>query len=62
MTTNVPAPTFGPTGFVAPAESAILAGRQADFNQAFGGNLNPALNTSQGQLEQSDTAMRIISS
>lgn len=57
MTTNVPAPSFGPTGFVAPAESAILAGRQADFNQAFGGNLNPSLNTPQGQLEQSDTAI-----
>lgn len=57
MTTNVPAPTFGPTGFVAPAESAILTGRQADINQAFGGNVNPALNTSQGQLAQSDTAV-----
>lgn len=57
MTTNVPAPTFGPTGFVVPAESAILAGRQADINQAFGGNVNPALNTSQGQLAQSDTAI-----
>jgi hypothetical protein len=56
-TTNVPSPTFGPTGFVLPTESAILAGRQADINQAFGGNVNPALNTAQGQLAQSDTAI-----
>jgi hypothetical protein len=55
--TNVPSPTFGPTGFVAPTESAILAGRQADINQAFGGNVNPGLNTPQGQLAQSDTAI-----
>lgn len=55
--TNVPAPVFGEAGFIAPAESAILAGRQADINTAFGGNLNPALNTPQGQLASSDTAI-----
>lgn len=55
--TNVPSPTFGPTGFVAPAESAILAGVQADQQAAFGGALNPSLNTSQGQLAQSETAI-----
>jgi len=57
MTTNVPAPTFGANGFIAPLESAILAGAQADLNQAFGGNLNPALNTPQGQLASSLTAI-----
>jgi hypothetical protein len=57
MTTNVPAPSFGTTGFVAPAESAILAGRQADINTAFGGNVNPGLTTPQGQIAQSDTAI-----
>jgi len=57
MTTNVPSPTFGATGFIAPAESAILAGVQADQNAAFGGNLNPALTTPQGQLAQSKTAI-----
>lgn len=57
MTTNVPAPTFGATGFIAPAESAILAGVQADQNAAFGGNLNPSLTTPQGQLAQSLTAI-----
>lgn len=56
-TTNVPQPTFGPNGFVAPAESAILAGIQADQNAAFGGNLNPSLTTPQGQLAQSLTAI-----
>jgi hypothetical protein len=55
--TNVPSPTFGPTGFVAPAESAILAGVQADQQAAFGGNLNPSLNTPQGQLAQSEAAI-----
>jgi len=57
LTTNVPAPTFGPRGFVAPSEPDILAGRTADINQAFGGGLNPALNTPQGQLASSDAAI-----
>lgn len=56
-TTSVPQPTFGPNGFIAPAESAVLAGVQADTNAAFGGNLNPALNTPQGQLASSLTAI-----
>ncbi len=49
-TTNVPAPVFTSTGLVLPTEAAILAGVQEDYNAAFGGNLNPALNTPQGQL------------
>lgn len=49
-TTNVPQPVFSPTGLVLPQESDILAGVQQDYNAAFGGNLNPALNTPQGQL------------
>lgn len=57
MTTAVPSPTFGPTGFVAPSEASILAGAQADVQAAFGGNLNPALNTPQGQLASSLTAI-----
>ena len=56
-TTNVPQPTFGATGFSAPAESAILAGVQADMNAAFGGNLNPSLTTPQGQLATSLAAV-----
>ena len=57
MTTNVPQPTFGVTGFIAPAQSVILAGVQADQNAAFGGNLNPSLTTPQGQLATSETAI-----
>jgi len=56
-TTSVPTSTFTATGFQAPAESAILAGVQADMAAAFGGNLNPALETPQGQLASSLTAI-----
>lgn len=63
-TTNVPTPSFTPTGFIAPAESLILAGVQADINQAFGGNLNfgttqgsPTNATPQGQLASSFSAI-----
>ena len=57
MTTNVPAASLSPTGFVAPAESDVLTGVQADLQAAFGGNLNPALNTPQGQIAQSVAAI-----
>ena len=52
-TTNIPAATFGPTGFSAPLRSQILAGAAADINAAFGGGLNPASTTPQGQLAAS---------
>ncbi len=55
-TTYVPQPTFGPLGFILPAESAILAGVLADMQAAFGGNLNLQLTTPQGQLAISYTA------
>lgn len=55
--TSVPFPTFGPKGFIAPLESDILAGVQTDINAAFGGGLNPALETPQGQLASSMTAI-----
>ena len=55
--TNVPQPTFGPNGFVAPAESAIFAGYMADLQAAFGGNLNPDPTTPQGQLAVSGSAI-----
>lgn len=57
MTTNVPEPTFTLTGLSIPEESAILTGVQADYNEAFGGGLNPALNTPQGQLATSTSAI-----
>lgn len=53
MTSSVPRPTFGPTGFQSPAESAIVAGVFADINAAFGGGLNDAPETPQGQLANS---------
>ena len=63
LATNVPLPYFGDNGFVPPTESAILAGVQADYQQAFGGNLNFSTTngsitnaTSQGQLSGSQTA------
>ena len=55
--TSVPTPTFGDNGFIAPLESAILAGVQADINAALGGGANPALETPQGQLASSETAI-----
>lgn len=55
--TNVPIATLADTGFIAPSEAAILAGVQADQNAAFSGELNPALETPQGQLAVSETAV-----
>jgi hypothetical protein len=57
VTTNVPPVTFGALGFQAPTDEAILAGVLADLQAAFGGNLNPALNTPQGQLASSMAAI-----
>lgn len=57
MTTNVPAITWVNGSPVLPAELDILAGVQADINTAFGGGVNPSLQTPQGQLAQSETAI-----
>lgn len=57
MTTNVPAVQFTPTGLVVPQTSDILTGVQRDINDAFGGGVNPALKTPQGQLATSETAI-----
>lgn len=56
-TSSVPQPVLGPTGYVVPAEPAILAGAQADWNAALGGNVNPGLSTPQGQLASSECAI-----
>jgi Baseplate J-like protein len=55
--TAVPPIQFTDTGLVLPQESDILAGAQADIDAAFGGGLNPALNTPQGQLASSLSAI-----
>ena len=55
--TNVPPIQWTPTGLIVPSAAAVLAGVQADLNQAFGGNLNMGLNTPQGQLASSLAAI-----
>lgn len=57
MTTNTPPVVFTPTGADIPQESAVKAGVFADYNDAFGGNLNPEDETPQGQLVASTTAI-----
>lgn len=57
MGTSVPPIQFTDAGVIIPTEAAILAGVQTDMNSAFGGGLNPALNTPQGQLASSTTAV-----
>lgn len=54
---SVPQPVLGPTGFIVPPEPAVLAGVQADWNAALGGNVNQALSTPQGQLATSESAI-----
>lgn len=56
-TSSIPRPSFGATGFIMPTEVQILAGVLADINAAFGGNLNPALETPQGQIASTETAI-----
>lgn len=40
-----------------PTDAEILTGAQADISNAFGGGVNPALNTPQGQIATSETAI-----
>ncbi|MCH7381598.1 MULTISPECIES: baseplate J/gp47 family protein [Acinetobacter] len=56
-TSSVPKIQFTPSGLVLPQESVILDGVYQDYNAALGGNLNPALETPQGQLISSTTAI-----
>jgi len=56
-TTNVPQIQFTPQGVIVPEDIDILAGAQEDMNYAFGGGLNPALTTPQGQMAQSLAAI-----
>ena len=57
LTSSVPKIQFTPAGLVIPTDSAILNGVQADINAAFGGGLNPALETPQGQLASTQSAV-----
>lgn len=54
---SVPVPSLGPNGYLLPDESAILDAVQSDMSQAFGGRLNPALNTPQGQMASTTSAI-----
>ena len=57
MSTSVPQITWVNGSPVLPAELDILAGVQADINAAFGGGVNPSLQTPQGQIAQSEAAI-----
>ena len=57
MVSTVPAPIFGPNGFIIPDDATILAAVKNDINAAFGGGLNMADATPQGQLASSITAL-----
>lgn len=57
MSTNVPDLSITATGVVLPAEADILTGTLADINAAFGGGLNTALETPQGQVASSVAAI-----
>lgn len=57
LPSSVPQIQFTPAGVVIPAESAILTGVISDIDAAFGGGLNPALETPQGQLASSQAAV-----
>lgn len=54
---NVPPIVFTPTGLQVPQEAEILEGVFEDWDAAFGGGLNPALETPQGQLITSEAAI-----
>ena len=59
-TTNVPLPTFTPTGLSVPAPQAVFTGVQQDWTQAFaltGKQLSTELTTPQGQLQQAQAYM-----
>jgi len=55
--TSVPAVQFTDTGLVLPQESEILAGVFNDIDTAFGGGVNKALTSPQGQLATSLSAI-----
>jgi len=57
LSSSVPPIEFALAGVVLPQDAAILAGVQADYDAAFGGGLNPALETPQGQLASSQAAI-----
>lgn len=57
FTSNVPKIEFTSTGITLPTLPEIFYGVQSDINDSFGGGLNDALETPQGQLASSQTAI-----
>ena len=57
MSTSVPSITWTTEGVVLPTDAEILSGRQTDIDTAFGGGVNQALSTPQGQIASSDSAI-----
>jgi len=57
MASSVPTIQWTAAGVVIPSESDVLTGVQEDIDGAFGGGLNPALETPQGQLASSEAAV-----
>lgn len=57
LPSSVPKIQFTLAGLVIPTDAAVLDAVQSDMNAAFGGGLNPALETPQGQLASSQTAI-----
>lgn len=53
---TLPKPTFGPNGFITPPEPDVLLAVKEEINAAFGGVLNMADETPQGQLAVSQAA------
>ena len=54
---NVPPIVFTPTGLQVPQPAEVLEGVFEDYDAAFGGGMNPALETPQGQLVSSTAAI-----
>ncbi|MEX3614585.1 MAG: baseplate J/gp47 family protein [Burkholderia gladioli] len=57
MTTSVPGIQFTDAGLVLPVAADVLGGVRADIDKAFGGGLNPAPETPQGQIASSLAAI-----
>jgi hypothetical protein len=53
----IPPITWTDEGVILPTDAAILEGAQSDINTAFGGGVNPALETPQGQIATSEAAL-----
>ena len=57
MANTVPPIQFTPEGLVIPTEDAVLAAVQVDIDTAFGGGTDPNLDTPQGQMASSQSAI-----